>query len=386
LNDQRTRARRLMATGRFEEALGVLDARNRRRRIIPACGLDFSSNDYLGLSDSPILVKAAKAALDRGVSVGSGGSRLLRGNHCEHTALETEAAAFFGTEAALFFGGGFQANQAIFTCLPAADDLVLYDEFIHASTHEGMRLGRAETRPFRHNDVTQAEDVLRAWRNSGGTGQIWIAVESIYSMEGDIAPLEGFVTLARSVDAILVVDEAHATGVFGTDGRGLMTMHGAGDLSVHTCGKGLGVSGALVCGPRVMIEILINRARPFIFATAPSPLNAALVRASLRALRESPGLLTAARTRIAHAHKEAANYCGLTGLQSQIIPVVIGDDGETMAQAYQLQEMGFDIRGIRPPTVPSGTSRLRISITGHVGASDISALFEAISAQSGKGE
>ncbi|PWE32963.1 8-amino-7-oxononanoate synthase [Maritimibacter sp. 55A14] len=371
----------MTAAARFEAALDALAQRHRLRRLEPRAGLDFASNDYLGLAGSALLTEAAREALAQGVPPGAGGSRLLRGNHPEHEALEAEAAGFFGAEAALFMGGGFQANQAIFATLPAAGDLILHDALVHASAIEGMRLGRAAARAFRHNDVDGAKQVLADWRKAGGRGQVWIAVESVYSMEGDLAPLDDLAQLAHEAEAVLVVDEAHATGVFGPEGRGLAHGLKAELLTLHTCGKGLGVSGGLICGPRAMIDMLIARARPFIFATAPSPLTAAVLRAALRALQELPELLRDAHRRMAHAHAEARNSCGLEGLQSPIIPVIIGADDATMARARDLQERGFDVRGIRPPTVPRGTSRLRVSITGNVGAADITALFATIAAQ-----
>ncbi len=369
----------MKAPGRLQSMLEALENRHRYRVLAPRRGLDFASNDYLGLSQSPMLQQAAQAALDRGVPLGSGGSRLLRGNHPEHEALEQEAADFFGAEAALFMGGGFQANQAIFSTLPAAGDLVLHDALIHASAHEGLRMGRADTRAFAHNDTADARRAIAAWQSGGGSGQVWIAVESIYSMEGDIAPLQALSELARDTGAILVVDEAHATGVFGPQGRGLAHGLTAGVLTLHTCGKGLGVSGGLICGPRVMIDTLINRARPFIFATAPAPFSAALVRAVIARLRSDDDLVSAAQGRVQHAHAEARR-AGLPQdtLHSQIIPVILGDDARTMDMAAALQAKGLDIRGIRPPTVPRGTSRLRISITGNVSKDDISALFETL--------
>lgn len=372
----------MKALTRHETGLQSLASRGRLRRLAPRAGLDFASNDYLGLAGSDVLKRAAYEALERGVPVGSGGSRLLRGNHPEHEALEAEAAAFFGSEATLYIGGGFQGNVALFSTLPAAGDLVLYDELVHASAHDGMRLGRAELLSFAHNNATDARAKLAAWQEAGGAGQVWIAVESVYSMEGDIAPLADFAALARDVGAILVVDEAHATGVFGAMGQG--TAHGFEGvevLTLHTCGKGLGVSGALICGARVLIDTLINRARPFIFATAPSPFDAALVRAAIAALQTQPHYKESAKARIAHAHEQAARLCGLNDLQSQIIPVIVGADKPTMAQADALQKAGFDVRGIRPPTVPRNTSRLRVSITGNVTHADITSLFEHIARQ-----
>lgn len=362
---------------RHEKSLEALRSRGRYRQLMPRNGHDFSSNDYLGLAGSDVLRAAAADALARGVPVGASGPRLLRGNDGEHQLLEAEAAAFFGAEAALFMGGGFTANQAIFSTLPQQGDLVLYDALIHASTHDGMRLGRAEARSFPHNDVEDAAQVLQDWRAAGGEGQVWIAVEAVYSMDGDLAPLDALMALADAENAVLVVDEAHSTGVFGDQGRGLAhdIAHRPNVLSLHTCGKALGVSGALICGANVLIETLINKARGFIFATAPSPLNAALVRAALQDLQQNPARRKQAWQGIFHAQDEARRLCGLEGYQCQILPVVIGDDKRTMALAARMQACGYDIRGIRPPTVPRGTSRLRLSITLNTPPAVITAMF-----------
>ncbi|PHS19388.1 MAG: 8-amino-7-oxononanoate synthase [Blastopirellula sp.] len=362
---------------RYLDALDSLKSRGRHRILAPRAGHDFVSNDYLGLAGSEILNSAAKAALDRGVSLGSGGSRLLRGNTSEHELLETEAATFFNTERALFFGAGFTANSAIFSSLPDRDDLVVHDALIHASAHDGMRLGRADTVAFAHNNVTHAENLIKDWRAKGGAGRIWLAFESVYSMDGDLAPVEDLVALANQHDAFILADEAHATGVFGDHGRGLMHNYARAEnvLTLHTCGKGLGVSGALVCGASPLIDTLINRARGFVFATAPSPLTATLVRAALAEIRMSEQRQTELKSLVAHAHALAEKHCGLSNLSSQIIPVIIGADKTTMGCAAELQANGFDIRGIRPPTVPQDTSRLRISITLNTSAEIISEMF-----------
>ncbi|AGT08081.1 aminotransferase class I/II-fold pyridoxal phosphate-dependent enzyme [Paracoccus aminophilus] len=358
--------------------LAALEHRARRRVLARAKGLDFASNDYLGLAGSALLREAATAALARAVPFGAGGSRLLRGNHPEHEALEAEAAAFFGAEAALFMGGGFQANLAILSTLPRAGDLILYDTHIHASSHDGMRLSRAETLPFAHNDATALRDAARNWRQAGQRGRIWIAVESLYSMDGDAAPLADFAEIAMESDAVLIVDEAHATGLFGPEGRGLS--HGLPDvalIALHTCGKALGVAGALITAERVVIDALIARARPFIYATAPAPFEAALIRAVLAALAADPGLSAGARARRDHANR-LAESCGLAPTGSQIIPIPVGEDRAALELARALQACGFDIRAIRPPTVPRGTARLRASITGHVSPDQISALFHTV--------
>jgi 8-amino-7-oxononanoate synthase len=366
----------MTAFPRHAQALAALADRGRLRRLAPCLGHDFASNDYLGLAGSDVLREAARAALDRGVAVGAGGSRLLRGNDAEHEALEAMAARHFGVERALFMGGGFAANQAIFASLPMPADLVLYDALIHASAHDGMQLGRAETQLFAHNDATDAAAQITAWRAKGGKGRVWIAIESLYSMGGDFAPLGDFVALAAAEDAVLVVDEAHATGLYGPTGRGLTEglEQDANLLTLHTCGKALGVSGALICGDADMIDTLINKARGFIYATAPSPLNAALVAAALRDLEANPKRRLAALALVDHAHKQAAKH-GFSGFQSQIMPVLLGSDQRVMQVAAALQERGYDIRGIRPPTVPRGTARLRISITLNTTAEVISAMF-----------
>lgn len=363
---------------RHRAQLDALAVENRLRALAPRKGLDFASNDYLSLAGSPALRTALAEAIAAGIPVGSGGSRLLRGNHEEHELLEAEAARHYGSESALFFATGFAANAALFGTLPQRGDLVVHDELIHASTHDGMKLGRADHAAARHNDVQSFADAIAHWRNAGGTGQVWIAVESLYSMDGDQAPLAELHALARSEGGWLVVDEAHATGVFGPGGRGLAhAIAGEPDvMSLHTCGKALGVEGALLCGPRVLIDFLVNRGRPFIFSTAPSPLIAHAVRHAIRLSAAADDRRAALRAQFEHANAQLAARLGVPRTGSQIIPVIIGDNGLTMRTAGALQAGGFDVRGIRPPTVPEGTARLRLSITLNVSRDDVDALVD----------
>lgn len=365
----------------FEEQrrdLAELAARTRARRLTERAGRDFSSNDYLALAGNPALAAAVRAALDAGVPIGSGGSRLLRGNHAEHERLEAAAARFFGSESALYFSTGYAANAALLSTLPQRGDLIVYDALVHASAHEGMRLSRAEVRGAAHNDPQAFEDAIAGWRRGGGTGRVWIAVESLYSMDGDRAPLDALAAIADRHEAVLLVDEAHATGVFGPEGRGLAAgLAGRENLiTLHTCGKALGCEGALLCAPRVVRDFLVNRGRAFIFSTAPSPLMAVAVEAALGLIAEPER-----RARL-HALIERAQALlaplGVTATGSQILPLVLGDDARTMAMAADLQRLGFDVRGIRPPTVPAGTSRLRISLTLNVGEADLAALADAL--------
>ncbi len=363
-----------------ERALKALLRRGRLRELESAAGADFTSNDYLGLAKSAELQRAVMAALARGVPIGAGGSRLLRGNHPEHEALEAEAARFFNAESALFFGGGFVANTAIFATLPARGDLIVYDELVHASAHEGMWLSKAETVSARHNDATAFDEAIKTWRASGGTGQVWIAVESLYSMDGDRAPLKYLAEITARNGAVLVIDEAHATGVFGTNGRGLgAELEGQPNIiSLHTCGKALGVMGALVTCPSVIRDFLVNRARSFIYATAPSPLMAAAVRAALEISARQSERRETLHKRVALAGELLHEKLGIVASGSQIQPVIVGSDARAVAFANAMRARGFDVRAIRPPTVPEGTARLRITLTLNTDDATVAALIDVL--------
>ena len=363
-----------------ERALEALTRRGRHRALTAAAGADFASNDYLGLASSRELRDAAQAALAREVPIGAGGSRLLRGNHREHEALEAEAAAFFGAESALFFGGGFMANMAVFSTLPQRGDLIVHDALIHASVHDGMRAGKAERAEAAHNDAGAVEDAIKDWRAAGGTGTPWVAVESLYSMDGDRAPLGDLMDIVDRHDGILVVDEAHATGVYGPDGRGLAAgLEGRPNVvAVHTCGKALGVMGALVLGPQVLADFLVNRCRPFIYATAPSPLVAALVRASLLVCRFETARRERLQRLVTFAGRQLEACCGIALSGSQIQPLIVGTDERAVKLAAAMQARGFDVRAVRPPTVPEGTARLRLSLTLNVDEAAVEALAGAL--------
>ena len=369
-----------MATGPYSsshaEVLDALQARGRLRNLSRSHGVDFTSNDYLALAESQVLRDAAAQALARGVPLGAGGSRLLRGNHPEHEALEEEAAGFFGSETALYFPTGFAANAAIAATLPRCGDLIVYDALIHASFRDGLEPERIQAIQAPHNDPGAMDDIIKGWRAGGGTGQVWIAVETLYSMDGDRAPLPELARLATRHDAMLVLDEAHATGVYGEQGRGLgWAQEGAPNIiSLHTCGKALGAAGALVCLPRLHRDFMVNRGRAFIYSTAPSPLMAAVVRASLIFVAGAEQERAQLAALVAHAEAGLKNL-GLRVSGSQIQPVILGEDRRATALAHALQERGHDIRAIRPPTVPEGSARLRLAITLHASARDLDALF-----------
>jgi 8-amino-7-oxononanoate synthase len=336
----------------------------RHRSLSLPSGIDFTSNDYLGLSRHPALRQAVLDALDAGAPAGSAGSRLLRGHHPEHAELESFAAGFFGAERTLYFSTGFLANFALFTTLPHRHDAIVFDEFVHASVREGVHAAHASHIKVPHNDVDAFEAAIVRARRAGAR-DVWIAVESVYSMDGDVAPVRDLHALARAREAVLIVDEAHASGVFGPTGRGFT--EGRYDerlITLHTCGKALGVAGGLLCGPAVAMEYLINAARPFVYSTAPPPYVAAAVNRALRLVDEEPWrrdrlrqLAGFAGRRLAEALRGDATRGG-----TQIIPVILGEERRAIAAAAALQRAGFDVRPIRPPTVPAGTSRLRVSI------------------------
>jgi 8-amino-7-oxononanoate synthase len=364
----------------YRQALAELNGKGRLRVLAPRAGADFTSNDYLGIAGSARMRDVLIEALVRGVPAGAGGSRLLRGNTREHEQLEAAAAAFFQTEAALFFGSGYLANYAVLSSLPQREDLIVLDGFAHASANEGARAGRARIAKARHNDLQSFQDAIDTWRAAGGSGRVWIAIESLYSMDGDRAPLEDFVALADRHQAVLFVDEAHATGVYGPDGRGLAAQfEGLENIVVlHTCSKALGGAGALVTGPRVLADFLVNRCRPFIYATAPSPLMAVAALEALCILKDEPERRQRLGELVELARDSARQRSINASCSSQIVPVIIGDDVRTMALAASLQARGFDVRGIRPPTVPEGTARLRIALTLNVDGRAVSGLFEAL--------
>lgn len=361
-------------------ALRALSEDDRLRSLRPRAGIDFVSNDYLAFAASPRIRKAVAAALEAGTPIGAGGSRLLRGNCEEHETLEAEAARFFRAETALLFGSGFIANFAILTTLPQRGDLLVLDSLVHASIHEGARAARAQFRISEHNDAQSVEDIIRRWRAEGGTGRVWIVVESVYSMDGDLAPLEDLITLAERHEAFLVVDEAHATGVYGDQGRGLTAPYEGREnlVIVHTCGKALGASGALVTASTVLRDFMVNRCRPFIFATAPSPLTAIAVREALLILQEEPEHQQRLAKLVASTHREFRLRGWRSPSNSQIVPYIVGDNGRAMQLASALQARGFDIRGIRPPTVPAGTARLRIALTLNVNEDEVRLLLDVL--------
>lgn len=324
--------------------------------------LNFCSNNYLGLANHPALREAAKEAIDR-YGCGSGASRLISGNMTLHEELEEKIAALKRTEAALVFNSGFQANVGLLSTLVGEEDVIFSDALNHASIIDGCRLSRAKAVVYPHCDVAALEESLK---KAPPSARKLIVTETLFSMDGDEAPLAEIVDLAERYGAMVMVDEAHATGVFGPNGAGVVAKLGLGKrvlVQMGTLGKALGGFGAYVAGSYDLRELLINRCRSFIFTTSLPPSVLAIAVAAIDLLYEEP------QRRLALWHNCRALKEGLQKLgfslgnsQSPILPLIIGDAQKCMAFSERLLQKGVFAQGIRPPTVPPGTSRLRITL------------------------
>jgi 8-amino-7-oxononanoate synthase len=354
------------------------------RTLRPPSGIDLSSNDYLGLAHDARLVKALVAGATR-EGCGSTGSRLLRGDREAFGAVERRFAAFKGTERALYFSSGYLANLAVLTTLPDQGDVILSDERNHASLIDAIRLSRADRVVFPHNDTGALGNLLSAAcfeSSARGDAQVFVVVESVFSMDGDRAPLAAYAALCHAHGAALIVDEAHAVGLMGDRGSGLVEEAGLdGDVCVtmNAAGKALGVGGAFVAGPAWVIEYLIQRARPFVFSTAPPPAVAHALDASLEIVGREPDRRRIVLDRSAYLRR-ALVRAGVIVPQdcSPIIPIVLGENARATRVAEVLNAQGFDVRAIRPPTVPQGSARLRLSVNVSLGEDVIDGFVTAL--------
>ena len=320
-----------------------------------------SSNNYLGLASHPALKTAAREAVEK-FGCGAGASRLISGTMELHRALEARLAAFKQTESALVFPSGYHANIGTLSALMSAGDTILSDELNHASIIDGCRLSRADIKIFRHRDMGHLERLLA---DSPDSGQRLIVTDSVFSMDGDVAPLKGIAGLGRQYGAWVMVDEAHATGVFGTTGAGLvqeLDLTAQVEIQMGTLGKALGGSGAYVAGSRELIEWLVNRARSFVYTTGIPPSSAATALAALEIVELEPER----RVRLwenAQFLSEGLKAQGYTlmSAESPVVPVMVGDAHRTVDLSEALFRRGVLAYGVRPPTVPEGTSRLRLA-------------------------
>lgn len=365
---------------RLWEELRSLDERNQRRSLVEVRGVNFCSNDYLGLAQNSVLREQVAEAVRHAKRVGGTGARLLSGHTEEWNELEEAFAKFAGTESALFFTAGYGANLGLLSALVGKDDVIFSDALNHASLIDGMRLSGARKVIYPHLNLNALEDALR--QEAGAPWHKVIVTESVFSMDGDIAPLAEIAELAEKYNAALIVDEAHATAVHGTAGRGLAFTAGLADrvlAIIHTCGKALASAGAFVCGPAVLKDHLVNHARTFIFSTAMPPYMASQIRAAME-LADDMDSERAALLQRAATFRDALRAEGFdtAGTGSQIVPVVLGSNEATLDAAEHLQRESFAVRGIRPPTVPQGGSRLRLSLTSRIPQQELSRLVESL--------
>lgn len=365
---------------RFDADLHVLHELSQFRSLDIPCGIDLCSNDYLGLASDPRLHRAVLDAVSASARVGSAGSRLLSGNSRDWEDLESEFADFVGAESSLYFSSGYSANLGLLSSILQPCDIVFSDALNHASLIDGIRLSRAQKIIYPHCDLQFLERALQ--QNANAPGAKVIVTESVFSMEGDVAPLEALTKLAHTYDAHLIVDEAHAIGVCGREGRGLVA-----DLqdrsrilaAVYPCGKALASCGAFVCCSASVKNYLINHARSFIFSTANPPYIAHQIRAALALVREADDrrahlcqISTALRTEL----RAAGLDCG-SG-DTPIVPVILGSNETALHVAAELQSAGFGVKAIRPPTVPPNTARIRLSLTSAISLDDVHRLAHAL--------
>jgi 8-amino-7-oxononanoate synthase len=350
---------------RMAQDLDALRRTSELRVLEHPSGVDLCSNDYLNLARDSRLKCAVLEAVETAERMGSTGSRLLSGNAREWEVLESEVAGFAGAQAALYFSSGYSANVGLLSAVLRPGDIAFSDRLNHASLIDGMRLSGAAKVIYPHGDLAFLEGALRKHR--GATGGKIIVTESLFSMEGDFAPLDQLARLARNYGTSLVVDEAHATGVHGPDGRGMVVRHGIekGVLAtIHTCGKALASAGAFVCGGSELREYLVNHARTFLFSTAMPVYMAGQIQAALdlaRNARRERAQLEAVSMMLRKGLAWAGISVGSSA--SQIVPVLLGTNEAALEVAAKLRADGYAVKAIRPPTVPAGKARIRLSLT-----------------------
>ena len=366
----------------LENTLRHLAQRSQNRSLVETSGVNLCSNDYLGLSEHPALKEAVLEAVSAAGRMSGTGSRLLSGHSAAWEELESEFAGFAGTEDALYFGSGYAANLGLLTSLLGKGDLVFSDALNHASLIDGMRLCGARREIYAHLDLDSLENSLRAQVHF--PGRKLIVTESVFSMDGDVAPLAEIFALADRYGAGVILDEAHATAVHGPSGRGMAAQ---GDILenvvavVHTCGKALASVGAFVCGTSLLKEHLINHARTLIFSSAMPPYIAGQIQAALRlaqGMDTQRAELQQKSRRLAAAL--VADGWDTAGSSTQIIPVITGENADALAAAEFLQREGFAVRAIRPPTVPESKARLRFSLTAATPERELDRLRDALAA------
>lgn len=352
-----------LRAGHLERVLNAYPESGGRIRIGGRDVLNFSCNDYLGLTRHPALAQAAAEAAAT-LGAGATASRLVTGTLALHETLERRLATFKGYPSALLFGSGFLTNMGVIPSLVGRDDAVFADRFVHASILDAIALSRARLARFQHNDVASLDSALAKYPPSG---RRLIVTESVFSMDGDLAPLPDLARVARKHGAMFMVDEAHATGVFGPAGSGLVReykLEQTVNVSMGTLSKAFGGYGGFVACTRDMRNLLVNQARSFIYSTALPPAVVGAALAALDLMEQNPGW-GADLLRRADTFRKTLNAAGLDTLQSasQIVPVLVGENEKALSLSNRLRENGILCVAIRPPTVPEGTARLRFSVS-----------------------
>jgi 8-amino-7-oxononanoate synthase len=384
--DLNERLAALREQGLHRELRRVDSAQGPRLEIGGKTFLNFSSNDYLGLANHPALKEAAIRAVEK-FGAGAGASRLICGSLAPFHELEEALAAFKKTEAALTFSTGYAAALGTITALIGKNDIIIVDKLVHACIVDAAKLSGAKLRVFDHNNLNDLEAKLK-WADEFSKAEsgkrkaeILVVTESIFSMDGDAAPLLEIVALKEKYGAWLMVDEAHATGVIGKNGRGLANELGVSEqieIQMGTLGKALGASGGYICGSRTLIDFLVNRARSFIFSTAPVPAAAAAATAGIHLAQSPEG---EARRKI--LRQRVDKFVSTFNLQpstfaAAIVPIIIGDETKALAAATQLREQNIFVPAIRYPTVARGAARLRVTLTAAHTEADVSELASAL--------
>ena len=340
--------------------------------------LMFASNDYLGLANHPLLKQVAMKAIEQ-FGVGAGASRLISGTLTPHHDLELALAEFTNTEAALTFSSGYATNLGVIPHLAKTGGVIFADRLCHASIFDACRLSRATLRVFHHNDMDHLHSLLTKRLPKPST---LLITEGVFSMDGDLAPLPELARLAEEFDANLLIDDAHGTGIMGATGRGTMEHFGIESSNVYhmgTMSKALGTSGGFIAGTKAFIAYLVNTSRSFIYSTAPPPAMAAAARAAIHLIQQEPERRARLWQNREHMYQGLlAMGCHMTKTESPILPIIVNDPALAVEMSRRLKTQGIFIQAIRPPTVPKGTSRLRITVTAEHTSEQIDLALEAI--------
>jgi 8-amino-7-oxononanoate synthase len=367
----------------FRELRRVDSAQGPRIKTGGKTVLNFSSNDFLGLANHPALKEAAVKAVEK-FGAGAGASRLICGSLAPFHELEDALAAFKRAEAALTFSTGYATAIGTIGALLGSGDIIILDKLVHACIVDAAKLSGAKIRVFRHNDLNDLEDKLR-WaektRSQNSEVRIQIITESIFSMDGDAAPLREIIALKEKYGAWLMLDEAHATGVIGKNGRGLaaeLGVIGRIEIQMGTLGKALGASGGYICGSRALIDFLVNRARSFIFSTAPVPAAAAAATTAIQFVQTPEGESRRKQLHARVAELHSALRTPHSAIQSAIIPIILGDEERAVECAAHLRKRGIFVPAIRFPTVARGAARLRVTLTASHSPEDVETLAHAL--------